>query len=214
MGIYIDLTGRVFGRLKVLHRAENYKGRVAFVCSCVCGNTVVVTSHALVTGNTSSCGCIHSEQLIQRNTKHNQRHTRLYGIWLGMKERCHSSKPRYKAWHGRGIKVCAEWESDFISFKDWAETNGYKDGLTIDRIDVNGDYCPANCRWISKQAQAWNRTGTRYFEYKGEKKCLSEWAECKGISKAALRSRVYNLGWSIERALETEVHSNGRRGLR
>lgn len=209
MGTYIDLTGRVFGRLTVLRRAQNQKGRVAFLCRCTCGKAVVVTSHSLVSGNTSSCGCIHSEQLAQRNTVHGQRHTRLYGIWLGMKERCSSSRPRYKAWNGKGVKVCDEWEANFLSFKNWAETHGYEDGLTIDRVDVNGNYCPSNCRWVSKKVQAWNRANTRYFEYGGERKCLAEWAELKGISKAALRSRIYNLGWSIEKALETEVQHSG-----
>ena len=205
MGTYIDLSGRVFGRLKVLRRAENSKGRVAFRCACECGNIVVVTSHALMTGNTSSCGCIHSEQLIHRNTKHGERFTKLYTIWLNMKQRCNSAKPRYKAWHGRGIKVCPEWDKSFLAFKTWACANGYKDGLTIDRVDVNGDYCPENCRWISKREQSWNKTNTRYFEYKGTKKCLSEWSAVTGISLATLRTRVYNLGWSIEKALETEV---------
>ena len=122
-----------------------------------------------------------------------------------MKQRCSSDKPRYKAWHGRGIKVCPEWERSFLAFKTWAHVNGYKDDLTIDRIDVNGNYCPENCRWISKREQSWNKTNTRYFEYKGEKKCLAEWAAVKGVRLATLRNRIYGLGWSIEKALETEV---------
>ena len=122
-----------------------------------------------------------------------------------MKQRCSVHRDKYRQWEGRGIKVCREWQDSFTAFKVWAEANGYKEDLTIDRIDVNGNYEPRNCRWITKQEQQFNKTNTRYFEYKGQKKCLAEWAEIFRINKPTLYNRIYNLGWSIEKALETEV---------
>lgn len=202
---YIDLTGKNFGRLTVIERAPDKNGRTAFLCRCTCGNIVVVNAGALRAGRTHSCGCLAREQLIARNMKHGCSHTRLHNIWSSMLERCNTDSPRYKAWHGRGIKVCEEWVTDFSAFKEWAENNGYTDKLTIDRIDVDKGYCPENCRWVTKAAQNWNKTNTRYFEYKGERKCLSEWASITGIKITALRSRIYRLKWDIAKALETPV---------
>jgi hypothetical protein len=218
MGTFIDLTGKTFGRLTVMARAANSKdNKAVFLCRCSCGREIEVLGVSLKSGNTTSCGCLHREQLVARNTKHGRRHCRLYGIWLNMKQRCSSDKPRYKAYNGRNISVCPEWKDSYIAFETWAYAHGYEDSLTIDRIDVNGNYCPENCRWISKQQQAYNKTNTRYFTYKGETKCVAEWAEyalnIKGINKHTFINRLYGLGWSIEKALETEV-SNGRRNLR
>ena len=214
MGTFKDLTGKTFGRLSVLARAANNKDHKAvFLCRCSCGTELLVAGVSLTSGNTRSCGCLHREGLVARNTRHGCHNHKLYGVWLNMKQRCRSNKPRYKAWHGRGIKVCTLWASDFTAFEKWALLNGYEEHLTIDRIDVNGDYCPENCRWISKQEQAYNKTNTRYLTYKGETKCVAEWAlyaETLGIGKGTFRNRLYGLGWDIERALETEVKSHGR----
>jgi hypothetical protein len=125
-----------------------------------------------------------------------------------MMTRCYNSNSaEFNNYGGRGITVCEEWKTSFISFKMWAERNGYAENLTIDRIDVNDNYKPSNCRWITLQEQEYNKTNTKYFEYKGQKKCLAEWAKIFGINKPTLYNRVYNLGWDIERALETKVNS-------
>lgn len=205
MGSYIDLSQETFGRLTVLCRVDIGKPKVYYKCSCSCGKETIVERHSLVSGNTRSCGCLHKEQLIKRNYKHGERYTRLYKVWVSMRERCSVHSIKYKQWEGRGIKVCADWQNSFCKFKEWAVNNGYKDTLTIDRIDVNGNYEPTNCRWISMQEQQYNKTNTRFFEYKGQKKCLAEWAEIFGINKPTLYNRVYNCGWSIEKALETKV---------
>lgn len=199
-----DLSGQRFGRLTVIHRMEGANCKY-YYCKCDCGNVVTVLGKSLTSGNTKSCGCLHREQLTERNYKHGERRTRLYKTWISMKQRCSVHRAKYKQWEGRGIKVCDEWRDSFTAFKDWAEANGYKEDLTIDRIDVNGNYEPSNCRWITKREQQFNKTNTRYFEYKGQKKCLAEWAEIFGMNKPTLYNRIYNLGWSIEKALETEV---------
>ena len=204
MRIAKDLSGQRFGRLTALHKVEETNNKY-YYCRCDCGNVVTVLRTSLTSGNTKSCGCLHREQLSERNYKHGERNTRLYKTWISMKQRCSVHRDKYKQWEGRGIKVCDEWRESFTVFKDWAEANGYKEDLTIDRIDVNGNYEPSNCRWITKQEQQFNKTNTRYFEYKGQKKCLAEWAEIFEMNKPTLYNRIYNLGWSIEKALETEI---------
>lgn len=207
MGVFKDLSGLKFGRLTVIDRAKVSKPRPYYNCICDCGNSIVITGKRLTSGNTRSCGCLHREQLQTRNTTHGQSKTRLYKEWSSMKLRCYGTKKRYDPWRGRGIVVCQEWLNDFEAFKDWALAHGYSSDLTIDRIDVNGNYCPDNCRWITKRQQQYNKTNTRYFEYRGQKKCLAEWAEILSLNKYTLYNRVYSLGWSIEKALETEVKS-------
>lgn len=205
MRVAKDLSGKKFGRLSVLKRAEGDYFRPYYNCICECGSRIIVDGRSLTSGNTMSCGCLHKEQLAERNRKHGERYTRLYTTWLNMKQRCTVHKDRYKQWEGRGVRVCEEWSDSFIAFKKWAIATGYNDTLTIDRIDVNGNYEPSNCRWITKAEQQFNKTNTRYFEYKGQKKCLAEWAEIFGVNKSTLYNRMYNLHWSIEKALETEV---------
>ena len=204
-----DLSNLKFGRLTVIGRAKGNFIRSHYDCKCTCGNVTVVDGRSLTSGNTKSCGCLHKELLIERNKKnttHGGGHTRLYNIYCSIKSRCYNPQTaEYKNYGGRGIKVCGEWRESFTTFKNWAETNGYKENLTIDRINVNGNYEPSNCRWITKHEQQFNKTNTRYFEYKGQKKCLAEWAEIFGMNKSTLYNRVYSLGWSVERALETEV---------
>ena len=200
-----DLSGQKFGRLTVIMRSIGKYPRPHYNCICECGNKIIVDGRSLTSGNTRSCGCLHKEQLAERNTKHGERYTKLYKTWISMKQRCTIHKSKYKQWEGRGVRVCEEWSDSFIAFKEWAIANGYNDTLTIDRIDVNGNYEPSNCRWITKAEQQFNKTNTRYFEYNGQKKCLAEWAEIFGINKPTLYNRVYNLHWSIEKALETEV---------
>ena len=173
MGRLIDLTGKKFGRLVVLERAENdWNKNPRWRCRCECGREVIVLGHLLRNGNTTSCGCFsrecHSALMKTRNAKgqgkqprhitHGGSKTRLYNIWIGMKGRCYcSSKSVYKYYGERGITVCDEWRYDFAAFRDWALSHGYRDDLTIDRKDANGNYEPSNCRWITLQEQQKNR---------------------------------------------------------
>lgn len=163
----IDLTGVRFGKLTVLEKSDKKSKRVSWVCECDCGNIVTVSATNLTQGNTMSCGCYRIEKLVQMNTTHGESHTRLYGVWQGMRERCYrESDVSYYLYGGRGITVCDEWENSYESFKIWAEANGYdwfakRGDCTLDRIDVNGMYCPENCRWVDMKVQSNNKRNSK-----------------------------------------------------
>lgn len=200
MPAFIDLTGQKFGKLTVIERAQYKSGRTAFKCVCECGNTKVIQSALLIAGKTRSCGCLAANNTNQ--TTHGKSHTKLYGVWCSMKSRCNNPNvEHYKNYGGRGIKVCKEWGNDFQSFYDWAYSNGYKDGLTIDRIDVNKGYSPDNCRWSTMKEQCNNRVSNRYFTHNGKTQTLAQWAEETGIRYGTLRFRIMELHYSFSKAI-------------
>lgn len=161
-----DIVGQKFGRLTVVEHIgftepnrHGYK-RAIWKCRCDCGNYINRTTDVLKRGK-SSCGCRQKEVLsymTQGNVTHNMTYTRLYRIFKGMYARCYyPSTQRYNAYGGRGITICDEWKNDKSKFFEWALQNGYDDTLTIERIDVNGNYCPENCKWIPKSEQYKNK---------------------------------------------------------
>lgn len=139
--------------------------------------------------------------------------SRLYKSWAHMKERCHNPTCHdYRNWGGRGITVCDAWKNDFLAFKEWALSNGYREGLTIDRINNDGNYEPSNCRWATRREQSNNRRGLHYITYKGETKTISEWSRVTGIAMTTLYMRLTKYGWSIEKTIETPLIKGGVSG--
>jgi hypothetical protein len=152
-GNFKDLTGQKFGYLTAKYfvtSSQSKNGYSGWMCQCDCGNEHFVSTKALTSGNTSSCGCYEKE----RKFKHGQSRTKLYYIWSSMRERCNKPEvPNYRFYGAKGIKVCAEWEQ-FIPFRDWALANGYEEGLSIERKDSTKGYEPSNCTWIPRYENA------------------------------------------------------------
>lgn len=166
-----DITGARFNHLKVLSFAFIKKHQAYWLCKCDCGREKILRGDGLRSGHSKTCGACNN---------HGQSETRIYKIWLGIKQRClnkrNSSFLRYGA---RGIKVCNEWsgENGFVEFLNWSNSHGYKENLTIDRIDNNGDYSPENCRWVSLLEQARNRRNNVFYLVNGKRKSLVELVE-------------------------------------
>lgn len=204
-----NLVGKRYGRLVVVEKTDGKsKSRSYWKCKCDCGNDVTVRADGLKSGHAQSCGCLAKERAAERiakiNTTHGGRKTRLYNIWAHVKERClNPNSISYQNYGGRGICVCEEWRESFGAFYKWAMENGYRDDLTIDRIDNDGNYCPENCRWATKEEQVLNRRNNVYLEFNGERKTVSEWAAEMNVSPKYLYDRIKS-GWSAERAL-TEI---------
>lgn len=123
-----------------------------------------------------------------------------YQTWKAMMERCYRGKSHnYSFYGGRGIKVCDEWHN-IEEFEKWVEASNYRKGLTLERIDVNGNYDPSNCTWATKKQQANNRRNTKYIEYKGKKYSVTEFAEKLGLKRSTVNNRVWR-GWSVEKII-------------
>ena len=135
------------------------------------------------------------------------RKTELYSHWIAMKGRCLCKKqPYYKNYGGRGIKVCDEWLHNSLSFFEWSYKNGYIEdaGLTLDRIDVNGNYEPSNCRWVSRKTQCNNKRNNHYITYKGRTQTLAQWCEELNLNYGTIKSRINRDHWTVEKAFETK----------
>lgn len=211
MAKFVDLTGQKFGRSTVLEmvrrpKKDGYKA-IFWKCQCSCPNKTItyVATSSLTHGATKSCGCLARETAIKQETTHGMSDSHLYYTWCNMRNRCkHPSTDSYELYGGRGIRVCDEWEHSFEVFRDWAFANGYKEGLSIDRINVDGNYEPSNCKWPTLIEQANNKRSNHRLIYHGESKTIAEWARECDIPYGVLSQRIYR-HWSVERALETPV---------
>lgn len=207
-----DITGQRFGRLVAVRRVENAKSRNArWLCKCDCGNEKIVYISSLRSGDTISCGCYAIEVNSQVHKKHGGYGTRLHHIWTTMKARCFNENNKaYKNYGGRGITVCDGWKNDFAAFRDWAMANGYREDLTLDRIDVNGPYSPENCRWATPKEQGNNRRNNRIITYNGKSQTMAEWADELGTTKDVIYRRLWR-GWPESDAVSIPVKHYRRR---
>ncbi len=186
--------GDIYGFLFVVEAPVRSSGkRWHAKVSCRCGTTKYVECYSLLGENPSrSCGCWRESQ-IKATITHGETGTPLHGRWKAILSRCHSKGSKsYKNYGGRGIKICDEWRNDYTKFRDWALANGFAEHLEIDRIDVNGNYEPGNCRWITRAENSNNKRNTVLITAFEETKSISEWAKDSRcvISNAALRGRV------------------------
>lgn len=214
----VDIKGQKFGKLTAIKPNGSKSGEgVLWLCECDCGNQTTTTAKNLRSGNTKSCGCINTERFIRQNKEkatHGKTSSPTFVSWDSMKQRVlNQNHKSYANYGGRGIKVCERWLESFENF--FADMGERPDGMTLDRIDVDGNYEPTNCRWATPKTQSNNRSNNHSVEYKGVKKTITEWAAEIGISKEALRYRLNN-GWTVEEALSMKLqHGNGwARGVR
>lgn len=200
----INLLGLKYGRLVVISPAKSKNSKTLWNCKCECGNIVQVSSTNLRAGHTQSCGCLSKEILEQRNFKHGQtvghQNTRTYTCWIDMRRRCYNPKNKeYHNYGGRGVSVCSEWASfeQFLSDMGECPTDH-----TLDRLDVNGDYCLQNCRWSTRRQQSRNKRTNTIIIHNGQSKPLVEWLEYFGITWGTYNKRRKR-GWTKLRAATT-----------
>lgn len=189
-----ELVGQRFGRLtieSVPYYDARHRARV--ICRCDCGAIVNVFFSNIKAGYVKSCGCLARdlarEHTIERNTTHGGTGTRLFRIWTGLRQRCRNPRSRvYKDYGGRGIRICPEW-SNFESFRDWAIENGYRDDLTLDRVDNDGPYSPENCQWTTTAEQNLNKRNNVLVEYDGQLIPIAEASRLSGVSRQTISDR-------------------------
>jgi len=206
--------GERFNKLSIIKEVETVicaKTKFRMVlCKCDCGNETTVRLTNLRSNHTKSCGCIRSSTTRKTQTKHGMSQTRVYRIWADIKQRCFNPKCKsYESYGARGITICDEWK-DFINFYKWSKKSGYDDSLTIERIDVNGNYEPSNCKWIEVSEQNSNTSRTLRFQHQGSEKTLKEWSEYLDVNYQTLLGRIKR-GWTIEDAFGTPVNKNYRK---
>lgn len=200
-----DISGQRFGRLVAVKYAFTKSHNSYWECLCDCGNLKIVAAHSLKRGNTTSCGCYRREVTKEMKSTHGKYGTREYTIWAEMKARCTNFYD--KDYGGRGIKYDPKWETFEGFWEDMEE--GYSDTLSIDRINVNGNYEKLNCRWATSEQQANNARSNLNFTYKGITLTISQWGKLLGIPHDRIRQRLRR-GWTFEDAITKPIQYNGK----
>lgn len=213
-----NLAGKVFGRLTVIAEAEPMKRKDGkgqkkrWLCQCSCGKTHITTQELLVSGVTKSCGCLVHEEHKDPNAM-TRKHKRLYGIYRGMVDRCCNPKDQHHTYyHDRGIKICDEWRNNSRAFIEWALSHGYSDDLTIDRIDVNGNYEPSNCRWVTNKDQQNNKRNNVKYTIYGKEYSAQEIEDTFHIKKGTFQARVNRYGFTPEEAIACKDYRHNTKG--
>jgi hypothetical protein len=202
--------GDKYNRLTIIKEVEKRKGKRYVLCQCDCGKMDIVRFVALRAGEVKSCGCWKREKSASRMhematcrpnySEHHSYYKEMYSIWHGMKQRCENpNRPHYEDYGGRGIKVCKEWQK-FAPFQKWAHKSGWAPGLSIDRINSDGNYEPSNCRWITMEQQQLNRRNTVLLTLNGITSPLVEWAKIYHLPQHIIRNRLKN-GWTVKEAI-------------
>jgi hypothetical protein len=195
-GQYKDITGLRFGKLIAVSVAHKINGKYCWNCICDCGGKKIIDGNRLRSGWTRSCGCISRKQK-------NLSRSSTYGIWKAMIQRCYDKKcNNYRTYGSRGITVCDRWRNSFLNF--YEDMGKRPAGLTLDRIDVNGNYSKENCRWATWKTQGMNRRNSVIVEAFGKKLSIMDWAKEKNIKESTLRFRLKH-GWDIIKVLTEKV---------
>jgi len=200
---FLDWAGSKRGRLTAISIVGRENGKTLWRFQCDCGNIVSAAIAAVRSGGTQSCGCLAREVVVARNSTHGLSRLRPteYRSWKDMRARC--GNPRnddYADYGGRGIRVCAAWD-DFAAF--YADMGGRPTGATIDRIDVNGNYEPGNCRWANATEQANNKRSNHIIQFQGQSRTLAQWCAIFGIEPSKVRYRLKQ-GWPIDQAFSSQ----------
>lgn len=179
--------GEKYGRLTAVKEVEKRK----WLFECDCGNQKVISKYDVKRGHTQSCGCLHKENTSKARKVHGDTDSRLYYIWENMKKRCYKTNAdRFRNYGARGITVCEEWKDSYLNFYNWAHNNGYAEDLTIERIDINGNYEPNNCTWATREEQAKNRTTNKWVVIDGKEHSPLELEKMYGIPVKTIYARI------------------------
>ena len=202
MAKFNDLSGKKFGYLTIAERVQNAKnGKARWKCICDCGNETIVTSTDIMTGHTSSCGCKRYES---HNRVHGMNKTDIHTKWVQMRQRCYNKNDAsYIHYGAKGVSVCDEWRNNFIAFMNWSYSNGYKEGLSLDRIDNLKGYYPDNCRWVKWEDQSGNRMNNIKITFNGKTQNLKKWCDELGKDYLFIRQRIIRDGMTFDEAIST-----------
>lgn len=206
---FIDITNQSFGKLFIVrYYGKDKGGRSQWLCKCKCGKEVIVEGYNLRSGHSKSCGCSKSESTIKAKTTHGASKTATYRTWRSIINRCEN--PNTQSFHlygGRGIKICARWRS----FSNFLLDMGEKPiGMSIDRIDNDGDYEPSNCKWSTNKEQSSNTRRNHRITYMGETKILTQWIEDCNLSKSSFYYHLKKSNDSLQALLSTKKYSKKR----